>query len=88
MPHTRNHDVNGEGKWSCGDSSCTGTKWSCATDTRESMKRLKGKQEGCEVETMAKVKIRFPLRTQIPEGTGSVGLGLNVLDIVLKRRQG
>ena len=30
---------------------------------------------------MEKVKIPFPLRMQVPDGTRSVGVSLNILDI-------
>ena len=36
---------------------------------------------------MAEMKIRFPLRTQVPESTRSVGVGLNILDIFLKQER-
>ena len=43
-----------------------------------------GGGKGGEAETMAKLKICFPLKTQVLEGTRSLGASLNILEKILK----
>ena len=74
----QNLAVNGEGQWSWGYSSHIGTKRSCATGMRESMRWSKLRRE----EVWGWNDGRTEGRTQVPEGTRSIGLGLDILDIL------